>query len=78
MELGATFWVHSDHPLVDAVTKRLGDDYYNDIGPCDMLVVHENGRTTCLIQQWLGHKAKPKSCREYPFDGAECFGQKSK
>ena len=65
--------MHSDHPLIEAMAKYLPDDFYRDGGPCDMLVVHESGRTTCLLQKWLGHSAKPQSCRDYPFDGENCF-----
>ena len=74
-DLGRSFWTHSEHPLIEAAALRLPDDFYTDIGPCDMLVIHESGRTTCLIQQWLGFTAKPKSCQKYPFDGEKCFGE---
>jgi Fe-S-cluster containining protein len=78
LELGASFWLHSDNELIEAFGKRMPPDFYNDVGPCDMLVVHESGRTTCLLQKWLGHSAKPRACRDYPFDGEQCFGTRNK
>ena len=75
-ELGGSFWAHSDHELVEAMAKYLPDDFYRDLGPCDMLILEESGRATCLIQKWLGHKAKPEACREYPCDGKPCFNEK--
>lgn len=73
--LGKSFWVHSDHPLIKAMTERVGDDFYDDTGACDMLTISESGRATCLLQKWLGREAKPAACRDYPFDGEKCFGE---
>ena len=74
-DLGGSFWTHSEHELTEAMAKYLPDDLYRDSGPCDMLIMHENGRATCLLQKWLGHNAKPAACREYPFDGEPCFSE---
>ena len=74
-----TIWAQSEHPLIWAIgaaVNRRVPGLFRDQGPCDMLIIHESGRSTCLIQQWLGHKAKPRSCREYPFDGEKCFNEK--
>ena len=71
-----TIWAHSEHPLIWAVgaaVNRRVPGLFRDHGPCDMLVIEESGRAVCLIQKWLGHKAKPKCCRDYPFDGEPCF-----
>ncbi len=62
----ASIWTNSKHPLIEAIDKVLPVEFYADGGrPCDMLVIHENGRATCLLQQWLGWKAKPPECKEY-------------
>ena len=71
-DLGCFLWTHIDHPLIEAVAKSLPDEFYTDLA-CDMLVIEQSGRAVCLIQKWLGHKAKPKACRDYPFDGDDCF-----
>lgn len=67
-----TIWVHSTHPVIEAmvkaVTSRTADGFFRDGGPCDMLIMNENGQAVCLIQKWLGHKHKPDSCQGYPFD----------
>lgn len=73
MEMSGLFWMFSEHPLVRAAAVRIPTESYPDQGPCDMLIVAENGRATCLIQRWLGWKGKPKACRDYPFDGEQCF-----
>jgi len=73
MELGKSFWLHSDHELIEAFGRRMPPDFYNDDGPCDMLVIEGSGRAVCLIQKWLGWAAKPTACRDYPFDGEDCF-----
>ena len=74
--VGKSFWTHSGHELVNAMCKRLVGDFYDDTGRCDMLLIHENGQATCLLQKWLGHNGKPEACRKYPFDGAK--GQRGK
>ena len=85
--MGKSFWTHSDHDLVSAMTKSLlqmanGESQIetrqtiSDMqdATCDMLIVHESGRAVCLLQKWLGYNAKPEACRKYPFDGSPCFG----
>lgn len=72
-QLGVSFWTHSEHPFIRAISETLGDDYTNDMGQCAMLERHANGRTSCLIQKWLGYKAKPEACKAYPFDNQPCF-----
>ena len=76
-DLGRSFWVHSEHELVSAMAARLGDGFYTDTGACDMLKVAASGRATCLLQKWLGHRGKPKACREYPFNGEKCFAEQT-
>jgi len=76
-EVGGSAWTSSPHPLIKAINAELPLEFYTDFGACDMLVVAESGRATCLLQQWLSHKAKPQVCREYP-DGEKCFLQKEK
>lgn len=71
-----TMWTSSEHPLIEAINKDLPLEYYTDGGECAMLVKHENKTATCLIEQWLGHRAKPQACRDYPFDGDPCFREK--
>ena len=70
-----TIWAQSEHPLIWAVgaaVNRRVPGLFRDHGPCDMLKMDPCGRATCLLQQWLGWKAKPAACREYP-DGEKCF-----
>jgi len=77
-ETGGSFWIHSEHELVKAMAKYMPVDFFRESGPCDMLLITENGRAMCLLQKWLGHKAKPQACRDYPFDGKPCFGEEDK
>lgn len=67
-----TVWTFSQHPIIKAINAELPLVFYRDARPCDMLIVFENGRATCLLQQWFGHKWKPQVCRNYPF-GEKCF-----
>ncbi len=66
-----TIWVHSKHPVVQAMVKaivtRTDDGFFRDSGPCDMVVFEESNRAVCQLQKWLGHLAKPESCQAYPF-----------
>ncbi|MFQ5953304.1 MAG: hypothetical protein ACE5JK_07915 [Candidatus Omnitrophota bacterium] len=71
-----SFWTHSPHELIRQIDENLPLDFYRDGDPCDMLQIDPNGRATCLLQKWLGHKAKPEACRDYPFDGDLCFREK--
>ena len=76
-DLSNSFWTNSEHPMIKAINKKLPDVYYKDHGSCDLLVIEASGRAVCLLQKWLGHAAKPKSCRDYPFDGKPCFGDET-
>jgi Fe-S-cluster containining protein len=68
--VGRNFWVHTEHPLVEAMIKRL--KYDTDIDePCDMLV-QEDGKAVCLLQKYLGLEGKPDVCRDYPETGDKC------
>jgi hypothetical protein len=68
-------WVNSDHPIIRKIYHILPLGYFKDEGRCEMLIT-EDGKTTCLIEQILGKEHKPEYCNEYPENGKKCMGAK--
>jgi len=70
-----TIFIHSEHPIIQAVLDTVPDAYVRDDGPCPMLQIGI-GTTSCLIEKHLGKKWKPEACRDYPI-GEPCFREKA-
>jgi len=73
LNVGRTFFTGSEHPLIKVILDNTEEFY--DSGKCEMLI-WEKGKWVCLIQKYLGKAAKPRACRDYPFDGGKCFYEK--
>ncbi len=66
-----TIWSNSEHPLFKVAATFLRTEDFDDGGPCDMLTF-EGKKAVCLIHKYLGYKAKPEVCREYPEERETC------
>jgi len=92
LEVGRTFWkVAVTNPSVvrrwpPALIARARDGDFEDGNlPCEMLGRKDRRETknrinrgyVCLLQSAYGYWAKPRSCRQYPFDGEKCFRQQA-
>ena len=75
LTIGKTFWKHGDFDDIPELRERANNGEHTDDGaPCEMLEMRgEIG--VCLIHERYGYEAKPKICREYPFDSEKCIRQ---
>ncbi len=64
-----TIWVNSEHPLIVAVREFVFlSGATCDAGQCEMLAFEDDGKTTCMIEKFLGREWKPETCKEHQGD----------
>ncbi len=76
-EVGLSFFIHSQHPIIRAMPNLDWTLIEDGVGPCAMLT-WEKGKATCLLQKYLGYAAKPDVCRDYPDGDEKCFLKQEK
>ena len=79
LEVGRTFWkVAVTNPSVvrrwpAALVARARDGDHEDGNLPYKMLSKVNRWYTCLLESKYGRRAKPLTCRQYPFDGEKCF-----
>lgn len=63
-----TLWLQSKHPIIQRIYSAMHPLGCRDNQPCDMLYFTKKGKAICLLEKYLGKKAKPEICQKYPFD----------
>ncbi len=75
LTVGRTFWKNGDYEDIPELNEKANDGDHEDASvPCEMFELR-GLISVCLIHEKYGYKAKPITCKEYPY-GKLCHREK--